>query len=221
MVSTRPNACGAILRTSSPRPDASLLVDLEAGALQRDQLPEADLILGELRRMRPLLHLSPDQLLFAPLIPFVIDDTRKHPGRIARRSLEPIWQWIARDLAPRQASRFAHEVSALAGRPADIEAAARRFQDSIGRRVHDALACTRNDHKAERQLAGQIGTSRGVDEAREIAAILEARDRLCALGKRLPSSISNLSDHQLDNMKALLDQASVCAPCFFMPCCCS
>jgi hypothetical protein len=199
------------LKDLKPEARASLLADLEAGALRRDQLPEADLILGELRRMRPLPHLSTDQLLFAPLIPFVIDDNpaRKHPGRIARRSLERIWQWIARDLAPRQTSTFAHEVSALARRPADIEAAARRFQDSIGRRVHDALACTRNDHKAERQLAGQIGTSRDVDEAREIAAMLEARDQLSALGKRLPSSISNLSDHQLDAMKARLDQASM------------
>ena len=199
------------LKDLRPEARASLLADLEAGALRREQLPEADLILGELRRMRPLPHLAPEELLFAPLTPFVIDDNpaRKHPGRIAWRSLERIWQWIARDLAPQQTSMFVHEVSTLAGRPADIEAAARRFQDRIGRMVQDALACTRNDHKAERQLAGQIGTPRGVDEAREIAAILEARDSLSALDKRWPSSISNLSDHQLDNMKALLDSASV------------
>ena len=201
------------LKDLKPEARASLLADLEAGALRRDQLPEANLILAELRRMRtlPREHPSPEELLFAPVTPFVIDDhpARKHPGRIARSSLERIWQWIARDLAPRQTSMFADEVSALAGRPADIEAAARRFQDSIGRSVHEALACARNDHKAERQLAGQIGTPRGVDEAQEIAAILAARDALSTLGKRLPSSIGNLGDHQLDNMKALLDQASV------------
>ena len=84
------------LKDLNPEARASLLADLEAGALRRDQLPEADLILGELRRMHtvPREHPSPQQLLFAPLTPFVIDDNpaRKHPGRIARGSLEWIWQ---------------------------------------------------------------------------------------------------------------------------------
>jgi hypothetical protein len=140
------------LKDLKPEARASLRADLEARALRRDQLPEADFVLGELRRMRslPREHPSPEELLFAPVTPFVIEDNpaRKHPGRIARRSLERIWQWIARDLAPQQTSMFA-------------------------------------------------------------GAILEARDSLFALGKRLPSSIGNLSDHQLDNVKALLDSASV------------
>jgi hypothetical protein len=201
------------LKDLNPEARASLLADLEAGASRGDELPEAELILAELRRLRtgPREHPSPDQLFFAPLAPFVIDDNsaRKHPGRIARRSLQRIWQWIARDLAPQQIATFAEEVAALAGRPADIDAAARRVQDHVGRAVHEAVACTRDDNKAERQLAGRIGTPHGVDEAREIAAILEARDPLCALDKRLPPSIGNLSDHQLDNMKALLDSNGV------------
>ena len=133
------------LKDLKPEARASLLADLEAGALRRDQLPEADLILGELRRMRtlPRAHPSPEELLFAPVTPFVIDDhpARKHPGRIARSSLERIWQWIARDLAPQQTSMFADEVSAPADRRADVDAAARRFQDRIGR-AHAKASCT-------------------------------------------------------------------------------
>jgi hypothetical protein len=201
------------LNDLKPEARASLLADLEAGALRPEQLPEANLILAELRRMRtvPRERPSPERLFFSPVMPFVIDDNpaRKHPGRIARHSLERIWQWIARDLAPQQTSIFADEVSSRAGEPADLEALARSFQDRIGRAVYEALAAARNDPKAERQLVGRIGTPRGLDEAREIAAILEVRDPLAALAKRLPPSIGNLSDHQLDNMKALLDQASV------------
>jgi hypothetical protein len=201
------------LEDLKPEARASLLADLEAGALRADQLPEAALILAELRRMRPVPreHPSPDRLFLSPITPFVIDDdpARKHPGRIARGSLERIWQWIACDLAPQQTSTFADEVSAFVGKPADLEAVARSFQDRISRAVAEVLACARNDHKSERQLAGRIGTPRGVDEVREIAAILELREPLSALGKRLPSSIGNLNEHQLDNMKALLDSASV------------
>jgi hypothetical protein len=202
------------LEDLKPEARASLLADLEAGALPPDQLPEATLILAELRRMRadPPEHQWPDRLFFAPVTPFVIDDNpaRKHSGRIARPSLERIWQWVARDLAPQQTSAFAEEVGTrfLAGSPTGVEPIARNFQDHIARAIREALARACNDPKAERQLAGRIGTSRGLDEAREIAAILEVRDPLSVLAKRLPSSIGNLSEHQLDNMKALLDSAS-------------
>ena len=40
---------------------------------------------------------------------------------------------------------------------------------------------------------------------RELAAILRARDALGVIGSRLPPSISNLADEQLDNVKALLE----------------
>jgi len=201
------------LNDLKPEARASLLADLEAGALRREQLPEANLILAELRRMRtgPREHPSPDRLFFSPVMPFVIDDdpARKHSGRIARHSLERIWQWIARDLAPQETSTFADEVSTCAGKPADIEALARSFQDRMSRAVYEALASARNDPKAERQLVGRIGTPRALDEGRDIAAILKVRDPLAALAKRVPPTIGNLSEHQLDNMMALLDQPSV------------
>ena len=122
------------LKDLEPEARASLLADLEAGALRRDQLPEANLILAELRRMRtlPQEHPSPEELLFGPVTPFVIDDdpARKHPGRIARSSLERIWQWIARDLAPRQTSMFA---PLLAGDPFSNVADVRLIDDPMAR----------------------------------------------------------------------------------------
>src|SRR5215472_788423 len=173
------------LNDLKPEARALLLADLEAGALRREQLPEANLILAELRRMRtgPREHPSPDRLFFSPVMPFVIDDdpARKHSGRIARHSLERIWQWIARDLAPQETSTFADEVSTCAGKPADIEALARSFQDRMSRAVYEALTSARNDPKAERQLVGRIGTPRALDEGRDIAAILKVRDPLAAL----------------------------------------
>ena len=156
------------LEDLKPEAQASLLADLEAGTLRADQLPEAELILAELRRMRtgPQEPPSPDQLFFAPIAAFVIDDNpaRKHPGRIARGSLQRIWQWIARDLAPQQISTFAEEVAALAGRPADIEAAARRFQDHVGGAVHAAVAGTRTTTKPNGNW--QVGSARRMASTR-------------------------------------------------------
>lgn len=199
------------LEDLKPEARASLLADLEARAIELDQLPGASLILAELRRMRaePAPEESPERLFFAPLGPFVIDDNpaRKHPGRIARTSLGRIWQWISRDVASQATDAFTQDVwtHLLTGRPEHVEPITRNFQDRIGRAVEETLAGARNDPKAERQLAARIGTPCGIEEAREMIALLKARDLLSALGKRLPSSIGNLSEHQLDNMKALLD----------------
>jgi hypothetical protein len=61
------------------------------------------------------------------------------------------------------------------------------------------------DEKARRRLGAQIGTPRGLDDLREILAILKARDLLAHVAERLPEHIRNLADEQLDNVKAMLD----------------
>jgi hypothetical protein len=202
------------LQDLKPEARASLLADLEAGTLTANKLPGADLIVAELRRMRgdAAAEGAPDRRFFASLAPFVINDNpaRKHPGRIARDSLDQIWRWIARDLAPRETAAFADALAASlkAGEKHRADGLVRGFQERVGRAIDDVLAKARRDPKAEQQMAAQIGTPKAIEEVAEIAALLKAHDALSALGKRLPPSIRNLSEHQLDNVKTLLDAAS-------------
>ena len=96
------------LRDLKPEARALLIAELERGLLRGDDAPGAELVLQELRRSareqsRPSSRTgSLARLFFQPLEPFLVDDTaaHKHPGRIARVALDPIWQWVCRDLLP-------------------------------------------------------------------------------------------------------------------------
>src|SRR5258708_5324578 len=96
----------AYLQELKPEARAMLLAALERGATRGETVPGGDLILQELRRT--LRNSADDEvsgqgervntaarLFFAPLDPFLVDDTEAEalpPGRIGRSALDPIWQ---------------------------------------------------------------------------------------------------------------------------------
>jgi hypothetical protein len=151
---------------------------------------------------------NPQRLFLAPLEPFLVDDIeRKHRGRIPRSSLDPIWNWVCRDLAPQEAKAYIEQVNVLIGASEKkaAEQVTRAFQDLVEQRMRDLLATVKTDDKARRQVAFQLGTPNGVEDLREVASILRMRDALAVFGSRLPPTINNLADEQLENVKSLLD----------------
>ena len=107
------------LRELSPGARSLLVGELERSLLRGEEVAGADLVLQELRRIlreeRGGVHNieGSAQLLFRPLEPFVVDDRgdHKHPGRVARSSLDALWNWLRRDLLPNDASAMASDVS--------------------------------------------------------------------------------------------------------------
>lgn len=203
------------LRELKPEARALLVSELERALLRGEGPPGASFILEALRSAArrdggklPRVG-DPQRLFFVAIEPFLVDDTpkRKHRGRIARACLDPIWTWITRDLMPQEAKTYADQVQLLltANQQSDADQVARAFQDLTEQRVRECLAAIKSDEKARRRIAGQIGTPHALDEVRELAAILRVRDALGAIGSRLPTTISNLADEQLENVKALLD----------------
>src|ERR1700719_3111193 len=96
------------LQSLSPQARGMLIALLER-APDNEQSAAADqIVLQELRRMAepepapvpPMLDLA--HRFFMPLEPFLIDAPPDHKriGRLARVSLEPIWNWLGRDLMP-------------------------------------------------------------------------------------------------------------------------
>jgi len=94
------------LRELSPGARSLLIGELERSLLPGEEVVDADLVLQELRRIgceqRDVAPRVEDsaRLLFKPLEPFIVDDRgdHKHPDRIARSSLDALWNWIRRDL---------------------------------------------------------------------------------------------------------------------------
>lgn len=202
------------LRELTPEAKSLLAAELERALLRGEPPPGAEMILEELRnearaggRKLPRPG-NPQRLFLAPLEPFLVDDVaRKHRGRIPRSSLEPIWNWVCGELAPQEAKAYIEQVTLLLGANEKKGAAevARAFQDLVEQRMRETLATIKNDDKARRQVAFQIGTPNGADDLRETATILRMREALAVLGSRLPASINNLADDQLENVKSLLD----------------
>lgn len=209
-----------------PEARALLIAELERGLLRGDDVPGANLILQELRRtIRELAHPpprigSPARLFFKPIEPFLVDDdfNHKHPGRIARAVLEPIWAWTCRDLLAAEAKAFSDEVSQalLTGDTEYSEWLTGAFQDQAVRKYEKALASIEGDEMAGRRLAGQIRIPGALKVTNQVLVILKSRDALAALGARLPDRIDNLADEQLEKVKMLLDEFSGKKPHLFL-----
>jgi hypothetical protein len=214
------------LRELKPGARALLIAELERGVLGGEAMPGAELVLQELRRsMREAGRQSPRignlaRMFFQPLEPFLVDDAadHNHCGRIARVSLEPIWEWISRDLLPGEAKAVSEEVGRvlIANDTAKAEQLARGFQDRAVERMQEALDSAENDDKAHRRLAVQVGTPRAIEDVSAILGALKARDMLEALGSQLPGLIKNLADAQLARVKGLLDSPLCRQPGVFL-----
>lgn len=213
------------LRDLSPEARTLLMTELERSVLRGDDMPGAELVLQELRRdardnARPKRPGNLARLFFQPLEPLLVDDgaTHSHPGRIARVVLDPVWEWICRDLMPGEAKAVTEQV-ALAldrGEQDRAEELASAFQDRTAMRMDEALATAKADEKARRRLAGQVGTPRALDDIAAILTVIRARQTLAALGSRLPNHIKSLDDSNLGDVKAMIESPMAGGPTLFV-----
>jgi hypothetical protein len=205
------------LRTLGPEARAMLVAELERGLLRGEKAAGTDLILQELRRaigteppsVSPISDVA--RLFFAPVEPFLIDDVADHKrlGRIARVSLEPIWDWIGRDLMPAEAKALSNDVNrSLAHKDhAKAEQLVCALQDRTIHHIREITAAVAGDDKARHRLAVQVGTPRALDDVGALAGILSARDLLAELTRRLPNHLRAFERESIDPVKAVLDSA--------------
>src|SRR6476659_3348524 len=172
------------LRELSPGARSLLVGELERSVLRGDAVAGGDLVLQELRRiMREqrdgTARLDESaQLLFKPLEPSLVDyrGDHKHPGRVARTSLEALWSWVQRDLLPDDAESLAADVSEamLAGDRAKTERLTRVFQDRVAAAIEASFSIAAEDGKVRRRILQQIGTPRAGDELAALKCALDS-----------------------------------------------
>lgn len=206
------------LRELSPGARSLLIGELERAVLRGEEVTGADLVLQELRRIMreqregALRIEDTARLLFKPLEPFLVDDRgdHKHPGRVARSSLEALWNWILRDLLPNDANDLAADVgeAMLAGDQSRTERLARIFQDRVAAAIEAKCSAGGDDEKIRRRILQQIGTPRAGEELIALKCALKGRDVLASLSARLPLQIGNLANDQLDECKTLIESAA-------------
>jgi hypothetical protein len=211
------------LRELTPQARLLLIGELESSLLRGDDAAGADLaganlVLQELRRVvREQREGAPRignaaRLFFKPLEPFLVDDRgdRTHPGRVARSALETLWTWVRRDLLPGDAKVLTDEVSEamLAGDEPKAGHINRAFQDRVAIAIETSLESANSDEKLRRRLMAQIGTPRPGEDAAVLKCALKGRDALATLAAHLPLRIGNLTNGQLDECKALIENVS-------------
>ena len=206
------------LRTLKPGARAMLVAELERAMLRGEQDAGGELILQELRRTlrevgQPVPRIGDAaRLFFAPLEPFLIDDAADHKrlGRLARVSLEPIWQWIGRDLMPAEAKALSEDINRalLEEDHSKAEQVSRALHDRALLRIKETVAAAGGEDKTRRRLAVQVGTPRALDDLATLAGILASRDVLADLARRLPGHLRSFEREQIDAVKSLLDAAT-------------
>jgi hypothetical protein len=205
------------LRTLKPEARAMLVAELERSVLRGEESAGNELILQELRRAiraegQPQTRMdNAARLFFAPVEPFLIDDAPDHKraGRLARVSLEPIWEWIGRDLIPAEAKALGDDINRalLANDRVKAEQRTRALHDRAILRMRDAMASVTGDDKARRRLAVQVGTPRALEDLATLIGILANRDLLNELARRLPNHLRTFERDQIDSVKLLLEAA--------------
>jgi hypothetical protein len=208
------------LRELNPQAQAMLVRAIERGSLRRDGIPGADLILEalrpSLRRTGPSRIGNPARVFFRTFEPFLVDSQAAAalPGRIARDSLGPLWEWIIRDLAADAAPAYEQSVSAalLASDSDAAEALARKFRVVVAQAIGEALEAAAGNARLRRRIVAQIALPRAAENLQTVHTVLRHAEQLERFASRLPRSIGNLAGDQLDNVAKLVRQHSGGAP---------
>lgn len=206
------------LRTLTPDARALLMGELERAGLRGEQAPGSEFILEELRRLVRGAGGSAPRIgnvaraFFAPLEPFLIDGPAEHkrPGRIARASLEPIWQWLGRDLMSAEIKTLGEDINRalLDDDRTKADQLTRALQERAQQRIKEAITTVNGDDKARRRLVVQVGTPRALDDLATVVAVFSARDVLADLARRLPNHFRSFEREHAEGVKSLLETAT-------------
>jgi hypothetical protein len=203
------------LRALKPDARATLMAELERGLLRGEAVAGGEFVLEELRStIRAAAQTAPRlgdaaRLFFAPFEPFLIEAKADHKraGRLARSSLVSIWEWLGRDLMPAEIRALSDDINRalLANERVKVEQLIRALHDRAIQRIRDALGAVGTDERAQRRFAVQVGTPRALDDVAAVIRILDVRDALADLARRLPGNIRAFEREHIDGAKAMFD----------------
>jgi hypothetical protein len=203
------------LQSLSPEARAMLIAELERALLRQEDVAGSELVLQELRNTvraagQPVPRIGDAaRKFFLPLETFLFEGPAEHKriGRLARVSLEPIWEWIGRDLMPAEVAALSEDINRalLADDRVKVEQLVRALHDRAIQRMSAAIAALGSNEKAHRRFSVQVGTPRPVEDVTTLMHILSGRDVLAELARRLPDHFRAFERENADHVKALFD----------------
>jgi hypothetical protein len=210
------------LRGLTPENHALLPEKIERDDLCGNPVPNANFLLTEMRQSvrnsegKSFRIGSPSHVFFNPIESFIFDSKleRMTCGRIDRRSLNSILIWICWDLVPKEAKAFTECVTRalVAGDQAAAEAHAQAIRDLAVKGIRTALATPAGERRMRARLTTHIVSAnmappRIIADLRKTATVIEARDALAAVARKLPKRIAPLEGKDLLRVKQILREA--------------
>src|SRR5215472_14013713 len=193
------------LRQLTPATRARLLTEVERLRQSGEDVPGAEIILAELRADRPdpLPEAPPVEKLepaahhfFSVLDPYLTNRApeRANDGQIARASLQPLWDWISRDLMASMARGYTAEMKQfVAGnRQRELDQAVLAFQNKAVKYLEGTLASATGADQARARFGKHGGSAASFDDLLKILRILKAREPLAHFEDDLPVRIDRL-----------------------------
>lgn len=206
---------GALLSHLSPEIALQL-----ATALERDRLaggkglpfeailnglrPKLRQLPAEARRRIP----TPQRLFFEVIDGLIVDGhADKTAGRIARRSLDPIWRW----LMTTEEARLQAPCERLSRQALIGEAGAQDTQKEIdliaGEAIRSAVKKVEQGGKGAKDLVQALGGQRALEDMRELGRVLQVSDEIRQLKTALPSVIDRDEPGQFDLIRAAFERS--------------
>ncbi len=201
-----------------PPPAAVKLMDaVETGALPATHL---GLPVEEIREsLAPALAkmkgkrdgtLTDLRLFTAPFEDFLFDGERgeKEAGLIPRSSVEPIWNWITKDLIPDTLPAMVTRVDThiASGDKEALQAAVTVLLQAAGAAMTAALARCDTDTKFANTTAAHLGGYDVMADAREVADVFVILDEMREMQASVPRHITAFDDRMVSDVRDLYNE---------------
>jgi len=200
------------LRQLTPGTRARLLTEVERLRQSGADLPGAEIILTELRADRPdappeaqpVEKLDPPaREFFRVLDPYLTNrpPERANEGLIARASLQPLWDWVSRDLMASMARAYTTEFKKFltGNRQRELDQAVLAFQNKAVKYLEGTLASATGADQARARFGKHGGSAASFGDLLKIMRVLKAREPLADLEEGLPPRINRLDRDRLDD----------------------
>ena len=155
---------------------------------------------------------TPQRFFCQPFEDLLIGRPRntKQKGRIARSSIEPVWNWLANELMPARHRELTDAIrdAILYSRLSDVEQRAAELWDESAAALKSALA----DEKKMTAAAKKLGGVAVAEDAAEIALILRGAPEIEKLQNRLPKPIVSLTDEDIAFLRDAYDRLTASDP---------
>ncbi|MDX5367241.1 MAG: hypothetical protein LPK88_12420 [Alphaproteobacteria bacterium] len=135
-------------------------------------------------------------------------------GAIARGTVMRVWDWLCDELLPDALPDLKQRIAdhTLKNDQPALEAAVSVLHASAGKAILAAIDEARSNPERRRQLEKRIGGENGIEDAREIGAILTIAPAMLKLQAELPKPILNFSEDMVATLKQVYDETHDYAP---------